>query len=168
MQSCFLYGKIKPIQKRKVVRDMEEKILQKLDSMQNSIQTQMSGMQTQIDGIQRQINGIEIRIDGIQSQIDGMQSQMDGMQVQINDMQTQMNKRFEEMDQDITEIRQQQFAFEEIYGRKIDAIFDCVTMQMQRNQKHSEKMHELSGRMDRNEITMLDYDRRITILERKR
>lgn len=161
MQSCFLYGKIKPIQKRKVVRDMEEKILQKLDSMQNSIQAQMSGMQTQIDGIQRQINGIEIRIDG-------MQSQIDGMQVQINDMQTQMNKRFEEMDQNITEIRQQQFAFEEIYGRKIDAIFDCVTMQMQRNQKHSEKMHELSGRMDRNEITMLDYDRRITNLERKR
>ena len=126
---------------------MEGKILQKLDSMQNSIQTQMNGIQTQMNG---------------------MQTQIDGMQTQINNMQTQMNKRFEEIDQAITEIRQQQFVFEETYGKKIDAIFDCVTMQMQRNQKHSEKMHELSGRMDRNEITMLDYDRRITNLERKR
>lgn len=119
---------------------MEEKILQKLDSMQNSIQTQMNGMQNQIDG----------------------------MQTQINNMQTQMNKRFEEIDQDITEIRQQQFVFEETYGKKIDAIFDCVTMQMQRSQKHSEEMQELLRRMDSNEITMLNYDRRITNLELKR
>ena len=143
---------------------MEKTILQKLDTMQ----TQINGIETRIDGMQTQIDGIQTRMGGMQTQIDGIQIQIDGMQIQINDMQIQMNDRFKELNENVTEIRQRQFVFEETYGKKIDAIFDCVTMQMQRNQNKTEEIQELTGRMDKAEIAMLDYDRRLTNLELKR
>ena len=136
---------------------MEKTILQKLDTMQ-----------TQINGIETRIDGMQTRMGGMQTQIDGIQIQIDGMQIQINDMQIQMNDRFKELNENVTEIRQRQFVFEETYGKKIDAIFDCVTMQMQRNQNKTEEIQELTGRMDKAEIAMLDYDRRLTNLELKR
>ena len=66
------------------------------------------------------------------------------MQNQINDIEIRIDK----MENRIDRIE----VFEETYGKKIDAIFDCVTIQLQRNQKQSEEIQELTRRIDKNEI----------------
>lgn len=84
---------------------------------------------------------------------------------QMNKRLDGMDERLEEMDEKINEVQNQQFLFEHEYGTKIDAIFDAVTLELDKNLEKSEKIRKLEGRMDRNEVTIFSHEKRISNLE---
>ncbi len=86
----------------------------------------------------------------------------------LNEMNEKFDKKFDELDDKITEVREQQFLFEQEYGTKIDAIFDAVTLELDKNLEKSEKIRKLEGRMDRTEANMFSYEKRISNLELNR
>ena len=55
---------------------------------------------------------------------------------------------------------------EEECGKKIDAIFDAVTLELDKNLEKSEKIRKLDKRMDRTEVNIFDHEKRISVLER--
>ncbi len=133
---------------------MEQKILDILVQVQNHVmelQEQMSGLQDQVNGLQGQVNGLRDQVNGLQTQVNGMESRLDN--------------KIEEVRQEILD---QQFLFEQEYGIKIDAIFDAVTMELDKNLEKSEKLHKLEKRMDRNDVTIFNHEKRISNLELKR
>lgn len=83
----------------------------------------------------------------------------------LNEMNEKFDRKFDELDDKITEVREQQFLFEQEYGTKIDAIFDAVTLELDKNLEKSEKIRKLEGRMDRTEANMFSYEKRISNLE---
>ena len=119
------------------------KILQKLDKLDNKI----DAMQIKTD----------TRFDQMQNQIDGIQGQIDGLQGQINELQNR-----------VEEISDRQLVFESEYGTKIDAIFDAVTMELDKNLEKSEKIRTLEKRADRHDAVIFSYEKRISKLELNR
>ena len=83
----------------------------------------------------------------------------------VNETLDKMDQRLDKMDEEIKEIRAQQFLFEHEYGAKIDAIFDAVTLELDKNLEKSNKIRILEGRMDRNEATIFNHEKRISNLE---
>ncbi len=81
------------------------------------------------------------------------------------------NNLREELKQDINELRQEMinrfFIFETEFGRKIDIMYDYMMLQREIYQQKFETLRDLDKRMDIGEIRNLDYEKRISILERK-
>lgn len=80
----------------------------------------------------------------------------------------EMDRKIENLQEEVREIRNQQLVFEYEYGTKIDAIFDAVTLELDKNLEKSEKIRKLENRMDRSEVTMFGYEKRISSLELNR
>lgn len=133
---------------------MEQKILDILVQVQN----QVIRLQEQVEGLQNQVNGL-------QNQVNSLQDQVNNLETKVNGMESRLDNKIEEVRQDILD---QQFLFEQEYGIKIDAIFDAVTLELDKNLEKSEKLHRLEKRMDRNDVTILGHEKRISTLELKR
>lgn len=77
----------------------------------------------------------------------------------------------QEFKQDIDDLRQEMnnrfFVFETEFGRKIDIMYDYMMLQREIYQQKFENLRDLDKRMDIGEIRNLDYEKRISILERK-
>lgn len=132
---------------------MEEQImqiLQKLDKLDNKIAAMQIKTDTRFDQMQNQI-------DGMQKQINGLQGQVGGIQGQINELQNR-----------VEEISDRQLVFESEYGTKIDAIFDAVTMELDKNLEKSEKIRTLEKNADRHDAAMFGHEKRISKLELSR
>ena len=96
------------------------------------------------------------------------------MDEKINNLETKMDERMDHMQEqvnglqkEIREVKNQQLLFEHEYGTKIDAIFDAVTLELDKNLEKSQKIRILEGRMDRAEAMAFSYERRISSLELK-
>lgn len=126
---------------------MEEKILNKLEEMGNKI-----------NEMDRKINEMNQKFEG----------KFDEMDRKINQINQNFEKKFNELQEEVREIRNQQLVFEHEYGTKIDAIFDAVTLELDKNLEKSEKIRKIEKRMDRTEVTMFGYEKRISNLELKR
>lgn len=133
---------------------MEQKILDILVQVQN----QVTRLQEQVEGLQNQVNGL-------QNQVNSLQDQVNNLETKVNGMESRLDNKIEEVRQDILD---QQFLFEQEYGIKIDAIFDAVTLELDKNLEKSKKLHRLEKRMDRNDVTILGHEKRISTLELKR
>lgn len=139
---------------------MEEQImqiLQKLDKLDNKIDAMQIKTDTRFDQMQNQIDGMQRQIGGMQKQINGLQGQVGGIQGQINELQNR-----------VEEISDRQLVFESEYGTKIDAIFDAVTMELDKNLEKSEKIRTLEKRADRHDAAMFGHEKRISKLELSR
>lgn len=147
---------------------MEQKILDILVQVQN----QVTRLQEQVEGLQNQVNGLQNQVNSLQDQVNGLQNQVNGLQDQVNNLETKVNRMESRLDKKIDDVRQeildQQFLFEQEYGIKIDAIFDAVTLELDKNLEKSEKLHRLEKRMDRNDVTIFSHEKRISTLELKR
>lgn len=92
---------------------------------------------------------------------------------EFNDFEQKVEQKFNDFEQKINQkisdsekrILDQQFLFENEYGIKIDAIFDAVTLELDKNLEKSQKIGKLEGRMDRNEVAVFNHERRISTLE---
>lgn len=73
----------------------------------------------------------------------------------------QMDKRFDKIQEEIKQIHNQQIVFEHEYGTKIDAIFDAITMELDKNLEKTEKIRKLSRRIEKNEVTIFNHEKRI-------
>ena len=87
------------------------------------------------------------------------------------EMKQDTNNLREELKQDINELRQEMinrfFIFETEFGTKIDIMYDYMMLQREIYQQKFETLRDLDKRMDIGEIRNLDYEKRISILERK-
>lgn len=90
------------------------------------------------------------------------------MNRKIEEMNQKFERKIDELQEEIREIRNRQLVFEYEYGTKIDAIFDAVTLELDKNLEKSEKIRKLENRMDRSEVTMFGYEKRISSLELNR
>ena len=90
---------------------------------------------------------------------------LDKMDEKIQRMEEKSEKKFDEIQQEIIQIHNQQLLFEHEYGTKIDAIFDAVTLELDKNLEKSHKLHNLEKRMDRSEVTIFNHEKRISSLE---
>ncbi len=118
-------------------------------------------MEEQIMKILQKLDKLDNKIDAMQIKTDTrfnqMQDQINGLQGQINELQNRTE-----------EISDRQLVFENEYGTKIDAIFDAVTMELDKNLEKSEKIRTLEKRLDRHDRTMFGYEKRISKLELNR
>ncbi len=73
-----------------------------------------------------------------------------------------VNQKFDSFEK---KVLGQHFLFENEYGIKIDAIFDAVTLELDKNLEKSEKIGKLEGRMNRNEVAVFNHEKRISKLE---
>lgn len=80
-------------------------------------------------------------------------------------MDQKFDQKFNEIHQELTQIRNRQFLFEQEYGTKIDAIFDAVSLELDKNKEKSEKIRKLEKRVDRNEVQIFSHEKRISRLE---
>ncbi len=99
------------------------------------------------------------------------------MEDKIFVMLTEINKRFDVLEEKLMQemhkqmeamekrILDRQFVFETEYGSKIDAIFEAVTLELDKNIDKSQKIGKLEGRMDRSEVTIFNHEKRISTLE---
>lgn len=80
-----------------------------------------------------------------------------------------LEKKFDELRADNEEFKQEMvnrhFVFEQEYGQKINAIYDAVTLELDKNLEKSEKISKLNTRMDRAEINIFNHEKRISKLE---
>ncbi len=99
--------------------------------------------------------------------------QMNQMNQRFEHFEQKINQKFNDFEQKINQkisdsekrILDQQFLFENEYGIKIDAIFDAVTLELDKNLEKSQKIGKLEGRMDRNEVAVFNHEKRISTLE---
>ncbi len=104
---------------------------------------------------------MEEKMSILLEQMKKMEEKIDCIQEEINGIHEEMNGVHEE----IREIKGRQLLFEHEYGTKIDAIFDAVTLELDKNLEKSQKIRVLEGRMDRIEATSFNYEKRISRLE---
>ncbi len=99
----------------------------------------------------------------------------DKFEKRFNEMDQKFEKKFAEMDQKFQkkldmvkeEILDSQFKFEHEYGAKIDAIFEIVSIQHDRNFESLVETENLKKRIERNEVAILAQEHRISKLEEK-
>lgn len=115
--------------------------------------------------VQNQVTGLQDQVNGLQDQGNSLQTQVNGLQTQVNEMESRLDNKIETVRQEILD---QQFLFEQEYGIKIDAIFDAVTLELDKNLEKSEKLHRLEKRIDRTDVTIFGHEKRISNLELKR
>ena len=98
-----------------------------------------------------------------------MKQDMDDLR---QEMRQDMDNLRQEMKQDMKDLRKEildkQFVFENDYGKKIDAIFDYVQFHQKNNLKRFDSISSLEKRVNLAEIQILDHEKRITALERKK
>jgi len=74
-----------------------------------------------------------------------------------------LDKRFKQIE---TSLNSRLFLFEQEYGTKIDAIYDAVILEQQKNIEKSDKIRKLDKRLDSVEANIFSHEKRISNLER--
>ena len=83
-------------------------------------------------------------------------------------LEQKLEKKFDEKLEKVKkEILDHQFLFEQNYGTKIDAIFDAVSLELDKNLEKSEKIRKIDSRMDRSEVAIFGLEKRVSTLELK-
>lgn len=145
---------------------MEERILAKLEEMNEIFKGRFNEMNRKIEDMDQKFNGkIDEMDQKFEGKIDEMNQKFEG---KFDEMNQKFERKIDELQEEIREIRNRQLVFEYEYGTKIDAIFDAVTLELDKNLEKSEKIRKLENRMDRNEVTMFGYEKRISSLELNR
>jgi chromosome segregation ATPase len=76
----------------------EEKILEILGSMQQSIQgieKRMDSMEKRMDSMERRMDAIENRMDAIEKRIDGIEKRIDGIEKRLDDIEGGLKENVE-------------------------------------------------------------------------
>lgn len=93
------------------------------------------------------------------------------MDKRLTDEIKKLNQKIDEVDKKIENVKKEildrQFAFEHEYGIKIDAIFDAVRLEMDKNIEKSQRLYNLAERINKNEVTIFNHEERISKLELK-
>ena len=110
---------------------------------------------------------INQRLDKIDQRLDGVDNRLDRVDQRFDETDQKIEDLHEEMNQNAKEILDRQFLFETEYGRKIDAIFDSVSLEMDKNLEKSAKIRKLDQRVDRNEVNIFSLEKRVSTLELK-
>jgi len=131
---------------------MEEKILATLMEMNEKFEKRFEQMDQKIDVLKQELNQ---EIGNVKQEIN---QKIDCVKQDLHQKMNNIHK----------EILDQQFLFESEYGTKIDAIFDSVSLELDKNLEKSQKIRRLSERMDRNEVTVFNHEKRISSLELKK
>ena len=138
----------------KKLNEMNEKFERKFEEMESKFEKKFEEMESKFD-----------------KKFEEMESKFDK---KFEEMDNKLERKFEELKaenrelrEEIREIREQQFVFEHEYGKKIDAIFDAVTMELDKNLEKSKKIRKLEERTDRSEIILFDHEKRISKVELK-
>lgn len=135
---------------------MEEKILATLMEMNEKFEKKFEQMDQKMDGLKQELNQNMNEFKGELNQ-------------DMNNFKGELYLRMDNLKQELhKEILDQHFLFESEYGTKIDAIFDSVSLELDKNLEKSQKIRRLSERMDRNEVTVFGHEKRISSLELKK
>lgn len=129
--------------------------------MEEKVELLLEGMNKINQKIDKKINELHGKMDNMYNTLN---IKMDNMHDEINE---KINFVYDNLHEEITQVKNQHFLFEHEYGMKIDAIFDAVTMELDKNLEKSEKIGKLEKRMDRSEVKSFEFEKRIATLELK-
>lgn len=87
------------------------------------------------------------------------------MHKEIDNLRQEVNQNMNHLAQKILD---RQFVFEDEYGRKIDAIFEYVEFHQKNNLQRFDRISNLEDRVETTELQILDHEKRISALERKK
>ena len=90
--------------------------------------------------------------------------QQDYIDEQLEKQQIEFDEKLNQYQKNLTD---KMFLFEQEYGNKIDAIFDAVILEKDKNIEKSEKIRKLDKRVESNEAKIFGHERRISVLELK-
>lgn len=124
----------------------------------------MGRMQLEIEGMKQEIGEMKQKIETIDQKIEKLDYQMKDGFLTMEDKFREYDQKLEKVEKTILD---RQFLFEQEYGSKIDAIYDHVALELQKNEEKSVKIHTLDTRLDRSEVELFNHEKRISVLERK-
>ena len=160
-----------------------EKILLTLDTlveMYRKFDSKFEIIDKRFDEIDNKFEIIDKRFDEIDNKFEAIDNKFgedDSKFASIDDKFDVVNQKIEDVKEELRiEMKQemnnmekrildQLFLFEQEYGTKIDAIFDAVTLELDKNLEKSVKIRKLDGRMDRCEATLFNHEKRISNFE---
>ncbi len=124
--------------------------------MEEKIITMLLEMNQRFDKLEQkmEVSNQELRQD--------MQELRQEVRERFDDFEKKVDQKFDSFEK---KVLGQHFLFENEYGIKIDAIFDAVTLELDKNLEKSEKIGKLEGRMNRNEVAVFNHEKRISKLE---
>lgn len=137
---------------------MEEKILAKLDSMQN----QMNKMEQKMNKMDEEISGIKKEAEGIKGEVESIKSETESLKGEIGSI----KKEISEIKEDVGNLTDQMFAMEEDYGRKINIMFEELMAKNERTEGTERNLMALQRRIDKNSAFIFSHEKRITTLEK--
>ncbi len=136
---------------------MEEKILAKLDSMQNQI---MHEMNQKMDDLKASILG-EVKQE-IKEEVSGIKKDVDGIKQKVDSLQ----KEFIELKEDVQVVSDQMVVLENDYGRKINIMYEELTARNERTEALEKNWSSTQKRVDKNSAFIFSHENRIATLEK--
>ena len=128
---------------------MEEKILAKLDSMQNQIMHEMNQKMNDLkESILGEVNGIKQEVNGIKQKVNSLQ------------------KEFIELKEDVQVVSDQMVVLENDYGRKINIMYEELMARNERTEGLEKNLMALQRRVDKNSAFIFHYENQNTALEK--
>ena len=128
---------------------MEEKILAKLDSMQNQIMHEMNQKMNDLkESILGEVNGIKQEVNGIKQKVNSLQ------------------KEFIELKEDVQVVSDQMVVLENDYGRKINIMYEELTARNERTEALEKNWSSTQKRVDKNSAFIFSHENRIATLEK--
>ena len=142
---------------------MEEKILAKLDSMQNQI---MHEMNQKIDAMdqkfEKKFDKMDKRLDKVETRLDGMDERFDKIETEIDTL----NQEIYEIKEDVQVALDQMFVLENDYGRKINIMYEELMARNERTEGLEKNLMALQRRVDKNSAFIFQYENQNTTLEK--
>ena len=146
---------------------MEEKILNKLEEMNKNFVEKLETVEQNFNQkLEEMDQKFEKKLEEMDQKFEKKLEEMNQkFEKKLEEMDQKFEKKFEEIQEEISQIRNQQLIFEYEYGTKIDAIFDSVSLELDKNLEKSQKIRNLENRMDRTEVEIFGHEKRISKLE---
>ncbi len=146
-----------------------EKILLTLDTlveMYRKFDSKFEIIDKRFDEIDNKFEAIDNKFGEDDSKFASIDDKFDVVNQKIEDVKEELRTEMkQEMNNMEKRILDQLFLFEQEYGTKIDAIFDAVTLELDKNLEKSVKIRKLDGRIDRCEATLFNHEKRISNFE---
>lgn len=169
------------------MKELFEKFANQINANMTNIQKTLQHLEEKTEKIETNLQQLEEKTEKIEANLLQLEEKTEKIEMNLQqlDERTQMNlqqldekfearfqnleKKFDELRADNEEFKQQMlnrhFVFEQEYGQKINAIYDAVTLELDKNLEKSEKISKLNTRMDRAEINVFNHEKRISKLE---
>jgi len=147
---------------------MEEKILAKLDSMQNQMNEMKQKMDEMDQKFERKFDEVNQDVKGLKQEVSEIKEDVGGLKQEVSEIKKNVDgleKKVNEIKEDVEVVTDQMFVLEHDYGRKINIMFEELMARNERTEGLETNLMALQRRVDKNSAFIINYENQNTTLE---